>query len=310
MRIRPRILALTACLALLGGCDWSDFENSGRFTEDFHHTYPLKPGGRLSVENFNGSIDITGWDQDSVEISGTKYGPTEEIRDAIKIDIQASADAISIRTVRPVERRGNMGAKYAIRVPRKVHLERINSSNGAIRTADLEGNARIRTSNGSVRTINLQGDLEVQTSNGTVEVQDVDGNASLKTSNGRVKAERVRGGVEAYTSNGSVTLELTSSRGSRPIKVETSNGSVELRLEAARPNEVRASTSNGSITLRMPSDTAARVRAHTSNSSISTDFSVETQGTVSKNHLEGTIGPGGPLLDLSTSNGSIRLLKL
>ena len=45
-------------------------------------------------------------------------------------------------------------------------------------------------------------------------------------------------------------------------------------------------------------------------SSITSDFDVMTHGTQSKNRLEGQINGGGPLIDLSTSNGSIRIQKL
>jgi hypothetical protein len=60
----------------------------------------------------------------------------------------------------------------------------------------------------------------------------------------------------------------------------------------------------------MPPAIGARLRAHTSNGSISSDFEVQVQGQISKHSLEGTIGTGGPVLDLSTSNGGIRLEKL
>jgi hypothetical protein len=60
----------------------------------------------------------------------------------------------------------------------------------------------------------------------------------------------------------------------------------------------------------MPYQVNAHVMARTTNSSISSDFEVRMQGEFGKNRLEGTIGNGGPLIDLSTSNGSIRLLKM
>jgi hypothetical protein len=60
----------------------------------------------------------------------------------------------------------------------------------------------------------------------------------------------------------------------------------------------------------MPYQVNAQVVARTTNSSISSDFEVKMQGEFSKNRLEGVIGNGGPLIDLSTSNGSIRLLKM
>jgi hypothetical protein len=70
------------------------------------------------------------------------------------------------------------------------------------------------------------------------------------------------------------------------------------------------STSNSSITLHMPYQVNAHVMARTTNSSISSDFEIKMQGDFSKNRLEGVLGNGGPLIDLSTSNGSIRLLKM
>jgi hypothetical protein len=60
----------------------------------------------------------------------------------------------------------------------------------------------------------------------------------------------------------------------------------------------------------MPAGIGAQLKARTTNSSVSTDFDVNVRGTMSKNHLEGAINGGGPVLDLSTSNGSIRVQRL
>lgn len=310
MRRRTLLLAITPAVLLLAGCDFEDFGSSDRYTADFHETRPLKPGGSLSVESFNGSIEISSWDQESVDISGVKYAATPELRDAIKIDIVTSGNSIHVRTVRPSERRGSMGAKYVIKVPRRTELERIQSSNGGIRVTDVEGPARLRSSNGGIHATNLKGNLDVQTSNGGIEVEDLEGSANLRTSNGRVRAEGVRGALEATTSNGGINVHLAKTESGRPIKLESSNGGIELTLDSANQNDVYASTSNAGITVHMPSSIQARVRAHTSNASISSEFDVQVQGTISKHSLEGTIGSGGPLLDLSTSNGGIRLQKL
>jgi len=311
--MRTHILALPLAGALLGlaGCDIDDldFGGSERYTQDFHYSYALQPGGRLSVDNSNGSVEISGWDQDTVDISGTKYARTAELRDALRIEIDHTADAVHIRTVRPSDRRGNMGAKYIIKVPRRTQLERITSSNGSIHTQDVAGPAHLRTSNGSVRAENLQGSLDVQTSNGSIEVQNVEGSTSLHTSNGRVHAEDIHGSVDADTSNGGIRVRLVKPEGGRAVKLETSNGPIDLTMEAMNQNEIHASTSNGGITVHLPRDIGANLTAHASNSSISTEFEVATQGSFEKHHLEGKIGAGGPAIDLSTSNGSIRLLK-
>jgi len=284
---RRVFLPLATGLLLLAGCDIEDFGSSDRYSEDFHYSYPLQPGGRVSLENFNGSVEISGWEQPNVDVSGTKYASTIEARDAIKIEITAAPDAVAIRTVRPSSHRSSLGARYVLRVPRHAQLDRITSSNGGIRVNQVDGPARLKTTNGAIRASNLGGALDGTTSNGTIELDSVKGDCIVKTSNGRVRAEGVRGAFDA----------------------STSNGSVDAAVDELHAGGVRVSTSNGGITVRLPGNLNARLIARTSNSSIATDFELHSQGEMSKHRREGTIGTGGPLVDLATSNGNIRLLR-
>ena len=311
MRSRVAALVVFALLPFLGGCEFEDFLDSGRYREDFNYTYDLKPGGRLSLENFNGSVEILSWEKDSVQITGTKYASTESDLKDLKIEAAADPGAVRIRTVRPAGRYRNMGAKYFVRLPRKVELERVASSNGSIRVEDVEGNARLETSNGSVRLRKLAGRLDVRTSNGSIEVEDLTGDAALRTSNGAIRLFQVRGAVEAFTSNGSINARFAKISAQKPLRFESSNGGLDLSFEAWEGNEVRAHTSNSSITLRLPSSVKAQIRADTSHGSITSDFDVMVRaGALGKQNLEGQIGGGGALLQLSTSNGSIRVLRL
>jgi DUF4097 and DUF4098 domain-containing protein YvlB len=309
MRTRLVVSCLPALL-WLAGCDIEGFDSAQRYTQEFHQTYNVKPGGRLSVENFNGSVDVTGWDQNSVEISGHKYASTPEARDAIKIDIAVTGDVVQVRTVRPSARHGNMGASYVIKVPRQMQLDKLSSSNGSVRVENIEGVARIKTTNGALRATNIKGDVEAQTSNASIDVTNVEGATDLHTSNGRVKAEGVRGSLIAQTTNGGIDADLVGGKGARALKLETSNGGIDLKLGYAPQNDVRASTSNAGITVRLPGNANARLKAITSNSSVSTEFEVKVQGTANKNQMDGTIGNGGPLLELSTTNGGIRVQKI
>jgi hypothetical protein len=273
-------------LLLLAGCDWEDFGSSDRYSTDFHYNYPLKSGGRVSLESFNGSVEIMGWDEDQVDIAGAKYGSTPEARDAIRIDVTPSSDTVTIRTVRPSDRR-NIGARYVVKVPHKVQLERIVTSNGSLRLSGVDGAARVKTSNGSVRAQHIGGNLDAITSNGSIEISEVKGDATVKTSNGHVKIDGVNGAVDASTSNGGVDVEV----------------------DQLHSGGVRASTSNSGITLYLPGTVNARLIARTSNAPVSADFDVTSRVRSDKHHLEGIIGSGGPTLDLSTSNGRIRVAR-
>jgi len=306
------VSVLPAALVLfLAGCDLEEFVGSARYKEDFRYSYELNSGGRLAVESFNGSIEIYGWDKEEAEITGTRYASSKELLDALEIDIVPSEDAVRIRAVRPSGRRGRMGASFTIHVPNRVELERITGSNGRIHVEATEGNARLKTSNGGVRLVRFQGDVEATTSNGSVDLAESGGSAVLKTSNGRIKADGVRGHFEASTSNGSIDARVVEADASRPTRLHSSNGSLRLTVESSPASDVHAITSNGSITLRLPASAKARVKASTRSSSITTDFDVAFEGgTKQKTRLEGTIGGGGPLLELSTSNGGIKLLKL
>lgn len=272
-----QILAV-ACLTFgLAGCDIEDFDSGDRSQADFHYNFPLKDSGSVSVDTFNGSVEIIGWDQNTVDISGTKYARTPEMRDSIKIDITHTDGAVSVHAVRPYDNHGNTGARFIVHVPKKVNLDRIVSSNGKI------------------------------------EVRSVTGSANLRTSNGHINAEQVDGPLDASTSNGHITVMEELSNGRAPIHVRTSNGAIDITAHHPILSDLHASTSNGPITVHLPDSTTARVRASTSNSAITSDFDVTTQGRMDKHHLEGSInGSRGdaPIIDLETSNGHIRLAKL
>lgn len=308
--MQPLCAALLAPLLLpLSGCVYFDAGDGGfaRVNRDFHFSYPLNTGGHLSVEGFNGGVDISSWNQNEVDISGTKYAPTQSAVDVFQISIDHAAGAVSIRAVRPSDARGGFGVRFAIKVPRGTVVERASSSNGGIHIGDALGAARLKTSNGPVRVEKFQGALDIQTSNGPIELDGIAGDVTAHTSNGHIHAQAIQGAFDAETSNSGIQADLQ--RTDRQVRAETRNGSIDLDLPAGLKNDVRAHTANSGIVIRLAEPVNVRVSAHTSNSSISTDFDVRVHGDMGKNQLEATIGNGGPLLDLSSSNGSIRIVR-
>jgi hypothetical protein len=313
MRVFPALpagFALLGAAVLLTGCEFDidDFGPSDRYQSDFHYTYDLQPGARLTMENGNGSIEIAGWDQNRIEINGTKYGSTEMIRDEIKVEIDHRPDSVSIRTVRPSLHQGGGGARFVIHVPRKTTLDPVQTSNGRIRVDDMNSPVRLRTSNGSIRAGHVEGSFEARTSNGAIEVESVKGDAMMHTSNGHIRAENISGRCEAESSNGPIRVTLTEANTS-PVHLDTSNGGIDLTMLQPPKADVRAETSNSSITVRLPSNTSAHVIAEGGRNSVHSDFDIQTRFGDHERRVDGNIGSGGPQIDLSTHNGSIRILK-
>jgi hypothetical protein len=75
--IAKTAVVVAATLVMASCDDLGGFSDSQRFKEDFHYSYDLKPGGTLYMENMNGSIEISGWEKDGIDISGTKYAAEE-----------------------------------------------------------------------------------------------------------------------------------------------------------------------------------------------------------------------------------------
>ncbi len=290
MKTTPQISVLLLCAALLplGGCVISDFDVA-RERAEFHYSFDLSPKGRVSLDSFNGAIEVEGWDQNRVEISGTKYAATKELLERLRIETHNDADRVEVRAIRPSELRGNMGARLTVKMPKTAELDRVVTSNGSVTVTDVAAAPRVKTSNGGI------------------DMNSVHGPLVLRSSNGHINVEHAEAAVEAETSNSSIKIH---SAASAPIRASSSNGSITLDLGQAPKHDIRAHTSNSSITLHMPESSAARIKADTSNNSIQSDFDVAaTSDGRKKSHLSGTIGTGGPTIELSTSNGGIRLTK-
>ncbi len=308
MRRMLGYLTLALAGVFLSSCvgDWND---TGRFREDFHYSWPLDAGAQVSVESQNGAIEITAWDQNTIDITGTKYASDQSLLKDVRIDISHAPDAVHVRTIAPEFFHGSAGAEYTIHVPRRVLLDLIHSSNGGLRVDGVQGNVRMRTSNGGVHLTDVKGNADVETSNGGLDVENHEGNLRLHTSNGYIKVDARAGRFEAETSNGSVDARLADLSDSWPVRVESSNGHIDLTVNGKVP-DMRVTTSNSSIDLRLPDSANARLIASTSHGDINSDFDVTTHGgTISKDHLEGEIGVGGRSIELNTSNSSIHIRK-
>jgi len=129
-------------------------------------------------------------------------------------------------------------------------------------------------------------DLNVRTTNGEVEINGINGEIVLRSTNGGLTVSDASGSVSAGTTNGAIQVELDS-------------------VDAA--SEMEFETTNGGIRLYLPADIRTTLSARTTNGTIETDFPVSVRGTYRRNRLEGEINGGGPVLELRTTNGSIRI---
>lgn len=123
-----------------------------------------------------------------------------------------------------------------------------------------------------------------------------------RTVNGRVEAQDLTADVLASTVNGSVEVRTAGYAEARTV-----NGSIDAVVGTMSPDGLSFATVNGSIDLDVPNDVDADVRAQWVNGRIVSDLPFSLEGRVSRRSARGALGAGGPLLELKTVNGSIRI---
>jgi len=125
------------------------------------------------------------------------------------------------------------------------------------------------------------------------------------TVNGDISGRKLPSDAELTTVNGGIQLEAGG-----VAHATTVNGGIDVRMGSAKwTGALEFTTVNGGITVELPASISAEFEATTVNGSVESDFPITIQGKMSPRSLHGRIGEGGPILRMTTVNGSIRLEK-
>jgi DUF4097 and DUF4098 domain-containing protein YvlB len=185
----------------------------------------------------------------------------------------------------------------------------VRGSFGAVDLSDLGGPVEVRSGNATVRIREVRGGATVKTSFGMVDCARVEGDLAVENANGAVRASDVRGAASVRTSFGPVSLDGVGGR----VRVDNQNGSIDVRGLASRKSKdcapVDLKTSFSSIRIALSEETGWTVDARTSFGRVHADVPITVLGSLSTESVQGKIGDGGCLLTLTTSNGSIDILK-
>lgn len=287
-----------------------------KYEKEFRKTYEAKPGTKLTVSNRNGKIEIEKWNRDEIEVFA-KIGSNKSMEELDKIDIDISVDGnIVIETRYPgyaskkkeekshdeknfsfwdaikkiISECGGSKASvdYEIKVPVYVFVSKANTTNGKI---DLKG---------------TRGPSELSTTNGKIEVENVEGNIEAHSTNGKIEIKNANGFVSARTTNGKIEVK------SEGIKdLSTTNGSIEAEIKKLEKEDIKITTTNGSIKLGLATTLDAIIELHTTNGGIDlNDITLEVTSIHKNKYIKGKMGKGGPKINASTTNGSIKIRKL
>jgi DUF4097 and DUF4098 domain-containing protein YvlB len=209
---------LSACALFIFTSAAQASDHRGAFTEEFHQTYALTSDGRVELDNINGAVHISTWDQNEVKVDAVKYADSKERLEQARIDIDSGKDHLSIRTKYPDhDLTFNWGShnnpasvEYTLTVPRTARLD------------------------------------EIKLINGSLDVTGVTGEVHASCINGRLEAHNLSGRADLSTINGHLDAKFDELRGSS-LEIKSVNGSVELTIPSDSKAEIEASTVSGGI---------------------------------------------------------------
>ena len=158
--------------------------------EDINETMDADARSAVHISNIAGSVEVSGWSRNEVELSGELGSGVEELifeRDGDEIIIQVRARQHNSR---------NISSDLVVKVPKLSSL-RINTVSADIEIDNVEGEQRLQSVSGDIETSAFAEDIEVESVSGDVEV-DGDGKAMrsrFNTVSGDIETEKLSGEI-------------------------------------------------------------------------------------------------------------------
>jgi len=295
-------------------------------------SFPVKAGGKLTMNVDRGSIHITTSDSGKVDIKITRElrrassAEAKRVFEQHKIALTSDDNEVKIEAQNPQKGFGlnnpfnHLQVDYTIAIPAKFDID-LKTAGGNIEVADLEGKVVLHTSGGNlelgaikgpvkahtsgghIKLNQTKGDTDVDTSCGDLRIGEIDGNLVAHTSGGNITLEKTKGSVKASTSGGDIRVKDAYG----PVSVQTSGGNVSANLNTQPTADCSLKTSGGNVEVLLASNLALDVNAHTSGGNIASDFPATFNKQRTK--LTAQINGGGPSLVLETSGGNVSVRK-
>jgi DUF4097 and DUF4098 domain-containing protein YvlB len=272
--------------------------------EDVDRTLKASPDGEVDVSNIAGSVTISGWSRDEVEVTGTLGRNVKELvfeRDGDTVNIQVK-----------VPRRGGKGIEsdLEIKVPQNSSLE-VSTVSADIEISGTSGEQELSTVSGDIETETAGNDIAASAVSGDIEISgDKSSNeTNVSTVSGDVTLFRGSGTVRAESVSGDVLIdEGIFGR----ADLGTVNGEVVFRAGLEKGGRFSAETVNGDIDVEFVGAVSAKIDIETFNGRIRNCFGPEAERTSKYTpgwELSFTEGDGDGRIDMSTMNGSLSICK-
>ncbi len=252
-------------------------------SREFRKTVEFAPGSDLRFNTDKGSVRLTSWDQNRVEIYARIEPPEREDADyarraveAARIDVLGDARSLTIRSnfddvpykTWEGHSRNTPSIHYEIRAPRNLNLD-LGADRCKVEVQGFAGRIRIDTDRTPVTASDLSGEIRIKMDRGKATITRFQGSLDLDTdrTNSQLQAVRIE----------------------RDSRLNIGRGECELRIPDSQGLNLNARLGR---------------REHLTN-----DFGITVNSFGDRNNIEGVINGGGPRLTVEGDRGAIHLKR-
>lgn len=266
---------------------------------------PAPHDGTIKVTNLAGAIRVTGWDRDTVAITGGLGEAVEQL----EFSTDERATRIRVLLKREYRAKPVAGSDLEIRVPRESHVA-VRTGTGPITVSDVWGAVDLESADGEIRVAGTPRFVYARSVGGAVDIQGMSKLVRASSVSGSVTIRRAAGYVEASTVSGDVRL---SGRNLWEGEVSTVSGDIVFNGSFDSGGSFSFETSSGSVDVRLPSSMGADIDVVTYSGSITNELQPDAKPVRTANgprrELIFSIAGGGTRLAIRTFKGAVRLLK-
>jgi DUF4097 and DUF4098 domain-containing protein YvlB len=270
-----------------------------------NETRAVEAKARISIENLAGLIDVSGWDRNEVQITGTLD------EQAKKLEIEGSGNLLNIAVRYPQQHNLNIkeGTRLTIKVPRGCELD-VESVSAEVKVAEVVGAISAESVSGDVMVRGAPAELDVDTVSGEIDIEVAGARATLASVSGDILARGVGDQVEATTVSGEI--EITAAGPLAELTSESVSGSMTVVASPADRAQWSLSAHSGNIDLTVPAGVNASFAIETFSGSLHDGFGHEANRTdehAPGRELEFTQGSGSAKIEIESFSGDVEIRK-
>jgi DUF4097 and DUF4098 domain-containing protein YvlB len=200
------------------------------------------PRGGLEVRNLSGSVEVTGWNRRTVQVTGTLADNVE------RLDLRAVGERIVVEVIlRDGSRSHDAGTTLKISAPQGHDLD-VDTVSASIRVRGLEGEQRLSSVSGSIDTEGFTTDVDLRSVSGDVTARGGGRDAVTRASavSGSIRLTGLAGQIEAEAVSGSVEVVADALRRTMLTSI---SGGVVLRGALTDDARVEIASTSGRVDL-------------------------------------------------------------